>query len=259
MNIIKKIYCRATDPSQSRLNIFKTFYINFKTQPFKVAVKFPIIVYGKCTLLHLKKGSIKLNNPHFKSVIIGYNEGFSNQKCGTRFRIDGSITFNGRAIICIDNTIENSGQIILGNDLYLGGGCKMFCHNKITIGNDVHIAFESTIFDTDFHYIINVSNGLIKKRWKEIRIGNNVWIGHRSAIMKGACLPNYSIVTARSLINKDFGSYPEATVFAGSPAKNIRVGYKRLLDVNIEHILDDWFRQNAVEQIEWEDFDCEIQ
>lgn len=124
MNIIKKIYCRATDPSQSRLNIFKTFYINFKTQPFKVAVKFPIIVYGKCTLLHLKKDSIKLNKPHFKSVIIGYNEGFSNQKCGTRFRIYGSITFNGRAIICIDNTIESSGQIILGNGLYLGGGVR---------------------------------------------------------------------------------------------------------------------------------------
>lgn len=59
MNLIKKIFYRATTPSQNRLNIFKTFYINFKTQSFKVAVKFPIIVYGKCTLLHFKKGSIK--------------------------------------------------------------------------------------------------------------------------------------------------------------------------------------------------------
>ena len=58
-----------------------------------------------------------------------------------------------------------------------------------------------------------------KEDIKPIKIGNNVWIGAFSAILKGVKIGENSIIAARSVVT---GDVMPNSVYAGSPAKPIR-------------------------------------
>lgn len=54
----------------------------------------------------------------------------------------------------------------------------------------------------------------------EIVIGNNVWLGAQTTILKGARIGDGCVVAARSVVLK--GDYPANSIIAGYPAKVIR-------------------------------------
>lgn len=57
-----------------RLNWFKTLYLNFRTQPLKIAIQFPFFVYGKLDI-HSLKGDIFIDAPIKTGMIkIGFRE-----------------------------------------------------------------------------------------------------------------------------------------------------------------------------------------
>ena len=72
---------------------------------------------------------------------------------------------------------------------------------SITLGNDVMIARDVIIYDSDFHQI------KVKKRSLEkslpVTIGNHVWLGSRSIILKGVAIGRNSIVAAGAIITED--------------------------------------------------------
>lgn len=227
---------------QKRINITKTILINFKTQSLKNALKFPIIIRGKCNLIGLRQNSIVLKEIRPAIVRIGYNEGFSNEKCGVRIRIKGCITFEGSAFICVDSTIESYGNLRIGDNVFIGNSVKIFCHHNICIGKNASITVESQMFDTNFHYIRNISDGTVNRRWNDVKIGHSSWIGNRTTIMPGTNLPPFSIVASNSLLNKDYTNFGEACFFAGSPAVLKKTGVTRLFDYKLEKNIDEIFR-----------------
>ena len=59
--------------------------------------------------------------------------------------------------------------------------------------------------DTDFHKIYSVNDVERENRLnpdREIEIGNHVWIGARSTVLKGTRVPDDSIVAAGSVVTK---------------------------------------------------------
>ena len=76
------------------------------------------------------------------------------------------------------------------------------CFKNIKIGNNVVISEELIIRDSDNHRVIE--NGEEKENTKNIVIGDNVWIGLRSIILKGANIGNGCIVAAGSVVNVKF-------------------------------------------------------
>jgi acetyltransferase-like isoleucine patch superfamily enzyme len=54
---------------------------------------------------------------------------------------------------------------------------------------------------------------------KEIKIGNHVWIGENSFILKGVTIGDGAIVAATSVVTKDV---PPRCIVAGNPAQIIR-------------------------------------
>jgi maltose O-acetyltransferase len=54
---------------------------------------------------------------------------------------------------------------------------------------------------------------------REVRIGNNVWIGSGAVILKGVTIGDRAVVGARAVITSDV---PSDVVMAGNPARIIK-------------------------------------
>ena len=77
------------------------------------------------------------------------------------------------------------------------------------------------IRDCDGHPIHNLNSGQPLIGEKPITIGNHVWIGSEATIMKGAKIPDDSVVGWGSLVTHDLTTYRNV-VIAGRPAKVIK-------------------------------------
>lgn len=87
------------------------------------------------------------------------------------------------------------------------------CKKEIIIGDNVAIAREVLIMDSDAHPTSE------KDMDQPVKIGNHVWIGSRATILKGVNIGDGAIVAAGSLVTKDV---PPKTMVAGVPARLIK-------------------------------------
>ena len=89
----------------------------------------------------------------------------------------------------------------------------------ITIGNNVKITEGVTILTHGFDWsVLKGVYGDILGSGGGVVIGNNVFIGMKSTILKGVHIGNNVIIGANSLVNKDI---PDNCVAAGNPCKVI--------------------------------------
>lgn len=244
----KRLFCSAKKILKEtiRLNIWATLRVNISLLPFKQAIKLPIYVYGP-TYIHSLKGSVDLSGP-IKSGML---------RLGYRYVDLGVMSFS-RNVIWIDGHIKSCGTVLLGGGINLvvnnadsiivfeenvqiGSGTKIFARNFIHIGAYSQITMGCTVMDTNMHYVKNIETGEIPRSEGNIKIGRNCWINAGSIITKGAVLPDYTIVARNSFVNKDYGSYGEYRILAGSPAKALKGHYQRIFNWNIERTLDKQF------------------
>lgn len=72
----------------------------------------------------------------------------------------------------------------------------------------------------------------------DIKVGNDVWIGHGSIILSGVNIGDGAVIGAASVVSRDVAAY---SVVAGNPAKEIRLRFSR---EEIEKLLEikwwDW-------------------
>ena len=89
----------------------------------------------------------------------------------------------------------------------------------ISIGNNVKITEDVTILTHGFDWsVLKGVYGDILGSGGGVAIGNNVFIGMKSTILKGVHIGNNVIIGANSLVNKDI---PDNCVAAGNPCKVI--------------------------------------
>jgi len=130
----------------------------------------------------------------------------------------GNSGLNGKCLI----EVRDNATLIIGNDVGLSD-VSIICHEKITIGNNVLIGLQSQIRDTDNHSL-NPQDWLNGLDWKNkktapISIGDNVFIGGCSIILKGVTIGSNAIVGAGSIVTKDIPPYE---IWAGNPAVCIK-------------------------------------
>lgn len=122
---------------------------------------------------------------------------------------------NGNYKIHTGNRINIRDDAILSVGTgFLNYNCTIECSESISIGSNVKIAPNVSIFDSDFHKILP-SNG----KTQPIEIQDNVWVGMNSTILKGVCIGEGSIIAAGSVVNRDV---PRRSMVAGVPAKVIK-------------------------------------
>ena len=165
------------------------------------------------------KGPVCLGN----NSTVNYMHIFMKKKC--QVVIGDNTMQEARIYFDKENAI-----VSIGNRCFIGYS-KIVCSENVTIGDDVLISWGCTIVDHNSHSIywdercddvINWIHG--KKNWsnvniKPVKIGNKVWIGFNSIILKGVNIGEGAIVGAGSVVTKDIPPY---TIVAGNPAKIIR-------------------------------------
>lgn len=112
------------------------------------------------------------------------------------------------------------GKLSIGNNL--GLSCSaIICNHDISIGNNVTIGGNTVIYDTDFHSLdpnirFSKTKDKVSAKWGKVSIGNQVFIGAHSTILKGVTIGDNSVIGACSVVTKNI---PRNEIWGGNPAK----------------------------------------
>ena len=110
--------------------------------------------------------------------------------------------------------VSSNGLVVFGDNFSATSRSTFYCNKKIEFGDDCLVSWDCLFMDTDSHKIFQ--DGKYINHDAEICIGNHVWIGCRSTILKGVSIANDSVIGAGAVVTKDCIS--EKCVYAGNPA-----------------------------------------
>lgn len=229
------------------LNIIRTVGLNFKLLPIREAIKFPFFVYGKLkihsiigeTLIDapIKTGMIKIGFRKVDLLPVSY---LPSQILNT-----GKLIFKGPSIISGGVFLSASGgTLVIGSCTIIGGGTLIKATKSITIGMNTRIAYSTTIFDSNVHYVKNIQTGVINRNNGVIVIGKNCWISAGAYIGKGAVIPDFSILARKAFVSSDFSSHGENLFLVGTPAQVKSSSVQRIFSMEEERLLNSFFEQN---------------
>jgi len=135
-------------------------------------------------------------------------------------------------IECLLVTNTNQSEILIGNNVFIGGGTTIESACAIHIEDDVMISHHCLIQDSDNH---STRYSIRKKDtadWKNNRyhdwsvtkmspvtIGKGAWIGANVIILKGVRVGMGSVVGAGAVVTK---SVPDWVIAGGNPARTLR-------------------------------------
>jgi acetyltransferase-like isoleucine patch superfamily enzyme len=107
-----------------------------------------------------------------------------------------------------------------GARIELGPRCLMnaamlTAKSEISIGSDALIGFGVRVFDADLHDL----DASTPERVDPVRIGDRVWIGADSMVLRGVTIGDDVVVGAHSVVTSDL---PAGVLAVGAPAKPIR-------------------------------------
>lgn len=111
---------------------------------------------------------------------------------------------------CMISTHSENAVIEIGNNNGFSG-TVIGAYKKITIGDNFKGGANTFITDFDWH-----PEDLRSGEPKEVHIGDNVWLGLNSIVLKGVRIGNNALIGANSIVTKDI---PPNAVAAGNPRK----------------------------------------
>lgn len=182
----------------------------------------------------LQKRKTKKNN---KSLRIGYMSFCYNSSFG------------------LNNIVYENTQIIntkVGDYTYIGGSNKIqnatigkFCSigSEVLIGLGIHPTnLKSTypgFYTNSEYYRVNKEYEFNGDEYKQVNIGNDVWIGTRATILDGVNIGDGAIIAAGAVVTKEVPPY---AIVGGVPAKVIKY---RFSESRIKELLDEkwWDKQ----------------
>lgn len=246
-----------------KVNWYRTLNLNLKNFDIAVAIKLPIICYGKLKILSLK-GKINIYSS-IKTGIVQIGKDIDNMPTSAlpiKLKIDGILNFLGPCILSggVNLAVDKDAMIEIGKFTRICSGVYLKATESIKVGDFTWITAESIVMDSDIHYVKNVESGIIRKNSAPITIGNNCWILMRSIISKGTFLPDYTILARNSYANKDYTTVGETGLFlAGSPARVIVASLQYIPSFEKEGMLNEFFKSNSdtdhyVDKKEFDDY-----
>ena len=246
---------------QNRVNFVKTIAINIVYFPLKTALKFPIIIYGPCRLQKLS-GQIIFDGEIKTGILkIGLSDPVRSWNSYSFISLDGKIHLGKQVILRRGINLQVSRDTLLNieDNVSIGHNCTLIVHRQIYIGKGTSIGNNTTIMDSDFHYVVNLSSRMIKPASLPIIIGECNWIASWCTIKKGTQTPKGTIVAGPySMLGKNYvGKIPEFSLIAGSPAKLLVEGVRRVNNMHSENELIKHFAKTSSNYVLPDDVDLD--
>ena len=126
---------------------------------------------------------------------------------------------HARVVLSAMGEAESPAKISIGNHTSIWYGTVISARHEISIGHRCAISWNCTIIDDDMHEILYAENSSERKGNRFVKIGDHVWIGASTIVLKGVTIGENSVVAAGSIVTQDV---PPCTLVAGAPAKPIR-------------------------------------
>jgi len=186
------------------LSVIKTLRFNWRYFKWS-GLKLPVFV-SKNFLLKDIRGNVEVSEYKTGLIKLGFgNIGIFDKRYDRGIWENfGSVIFEGRSDIGLGSkvSIGSEGKVCFGDRFSITAKSKIVCNKEITFGNNVLISWECLFMDTDWHDIYD-KNGNITNSDAKIIIGDHVWIGCRSTILKGVIIPPNNVIAANSTISKE--------------------------------------------------------
>lgn len=203
----------------SGISLVKTLYFNFHYFMLKDALKFPVLITSNVLLKKMKRKIVLHLKPRTGLVKIGFDGVgiFDSKRSKAIWQVEGTIEFLGKANIGQGSKISvgDGATLVIGDNFTITAESSIIANKHIVFGDDCLLSWDILCMDTDFQSIIH--NGKTCPCDSDVNIGNNVWIGCKSTILKGSVLPDGSVVGANSVVNRKFEQ--KKVIIAGNPAK----------------------------------------
>lgn len=115
-------------------------------------------------------------------------------------------------------TLDSDARIAFGDGCYLKG-VDISAQVAVSVGRRTMIG-ECLIFDTDFHSVeINRWNPQAPVKHRPVVIGDNVWIGNKTIVLKGVSIGDNSLVGAGTVVRE---AVPTNVVVVGNPHRIVK-------------------------------------
>ena len=115
----------------------------------------------------------------------------------------------------------HEGEVSIGAKSVLGQECTISAYQHVSIGRECVIADRVMLIDFD-HGMVEVDRPIrlqgIYKR--DVRVGNNVWIGYGACILRGVTVGDNAVIGTNAVVTRDV---PANAVVAGVPARLLRM------------------------------------
>ena len=110
--------------------------------------------------------------------------------------------------------ISGWGRLRIGDRVFVNSGSVVIAVKEITIGDDVALANEVYVMDSNSH-------GVEGRPHVEapVHIGDGTWVGARAMILPGVTIGKRVVVAAGAVVTRDV---PDDVLVAGNPARVIR-------------------------------------
>ena len=121
--------------------------------------------------------------------------------------------------ICSSAIISGDGDLLIGDNTWIGHKTIILASETITIGTDVNIA-PRVYIGTGTHEIDNEGPSVAGKGVSmPIRVCDGVWLCANSTILAGVTIGQKSIIAAGAVVTHDV---PDFEMWGGVPAKKIK-------------------------------------
>ena len=199
-------------------NWLATFRLNYRAGGWKMVVRMPIRVYGSLKLSHVGKIILPCDARKNMLIINTDHEDYTASSGKAELNILGTWKLGGSLHIGPDCCIFVAEDALLeiGADTFLGRDTQIHCYHHVSIGKGV-FAGEMYICDSTNHKIFSAGNE--KPMLGQVVIGDGVYLGFRTMLLKGAVIPAGSVVGSGAVCTSDFSKGEAEKLFiCGNPA-----------------------------------------
>ena len=190
-------------------SVLQTIHFNLHYFGLK-GMRFPVLVSRNYSLTSLN-GTVSLNKLKTGCIRLGYTSvGIFDRRFDRGiWQCSGEVAFEGEASFGQGSKISVgvNGRLRVGAGFRNTAKGEFVCHEEMYLSSDSLVSWDTLFMDTDTHQIDN------KPTSAPVVLGDNVWVGCRCLVLKGAVVPDGSVLAAGTTVTRSLA--PERALFGG--------------------------------------------